>query len=261
MADNVIVGSGAGIESRVKVFGSARPRKLGTAPDVFASFSPYPGAKTGVTLATGLIDAMSGRFSIVTAPGAGSPTEIKTFRFDLFKPNTGASAWCAPRNPLPPGVPLVTSSFVAFDGDYTGGVSLSTGWVAAGVLGGAQSIVLAQDAAPGIVKIFSSGSALDGEPAVYLKSPDAHDTKVSFRETASFTPFDDAPSSGVRVATTSTTSGADVLVSGLDAAGSGVRVRKFGMQRSSPTATTLSPTLLAEVSSSPGTAPSWLGGD
>lgn len=260
LADNVIVGSGAGMESTVKVFGSALPSQPGTAPDVFASFSPYPGEATGVTVAAGLIDAVSGRFSIVTAPGAGSRPQIKTFRFDLYKPNTGASAWCAPSNPLPPGVPRVTSEFLAFDGDYAGGLSLATGWIAGGTLGGAQSIVIGQSAGPGIVKIFSSGSALDGEPAVYLKSPDAHDDNVTFRETASFRPFADARSSGVRVATTSTTSGADVLVSGLDASGSRVRVRKYGMQRTTATAKTLSPKLLGDVLSARGTAPSWLGG-
>jgi hypothetical protein len=260
-AANVVVGSGAGIESSVKVFGSALPRQLGAAPDVFASFSPYPGATTGVTVAAGLVDAVSGRFSIVTAPGAGSPARIKTFRFDLYRPNTGASAWCAPSDPLPPGVPRLTADFVAFGDGYTGGVSLSTGWVGGGEWGGAQSIVLAQGAAPGAVKIFSSGSALDGEPEVYLRSPDQHDAAVAFREIARFIPFADAPSSGVRVATTSTTGGADVLVSGRDAAGTGVRVRKYRMERASATARTLSPVLLAEVAASPGSVPSWLGGD
>ena len=259
LADNVIVGSGAGIESSVKVFGAARPSKLGEAPDVFASFSPYPGSATGVTLATGMVDAMSGRVSIVTAPGPGSQAQIKTFRFDLYAPNTGASAWCAPRNPLPPGVPLLTSDFPVFAGGYSGGVSLSTGWVA-GAYGGAQSIVVAQTSGPGLVKVFSSGSALDGEPVVYLRSPDAHDSRVAFHEIASFTPFDDAPSSGVRVATTSTVYGADVLVRGADAAGKSTRVRRYGMERTSSTARTLSPKLLAELATMPGAAPSGLGG-
>jgi FtsP/CotA-like multicopper oxidase with cupredoxin domain len=261
MADNVIVGSGAGIESSVKVFGSALPSQLGAAPPVFASFSPYPGDATGVTIASGLVDAVSGRFSIVTAPGAGSASRIKTFRFDLYRPNTGPSAWCAPRDPLPPDVPRVTSDFVAFDGNYSGGVSLATGWVGGGKYGGAESIVIAEDSAPGVVKIFSSGSALDGEPDIYLKSPDEHDTKVEFREVSSFTPFGDAPSAGVRVATTSTTAGADVLVSGLDATGSAVRVRKFGMERTAAAARTLSPKVLGDIESAAGTAPSSLGGD
>ena len=50
-------------------------------------------------------------------------------------------------------------------------------------------------------------------------------------------------------------------MSGLDAAGTGVRVRKYGLLRATPDATTLSPKLLADVASSRGTAPSRLGGD
>jgi len=260
-ADNLIVAAGPGIESIVKVFGSRLPEQLGVAPEVFASFSPYPGAETGVSVAAGLVDADSGRSSIVTAPGPGSPPLVKTFRFDLYRVNTGAAAWCAPSDALPPGVPRLTSEFVAFDASYAGGVSLSTGWVAAGTLGGAQSIVVAQDAAPGTVKLFSSGSALDGQPASYLESPDQHDDAVVFREVASFAPFADAPSSGVRAATTSTTSGADLLVSGLDAAGTELRVRKYGLLRATPDATTLTPELIAEVASEPGTVPGSVGGD
>ena len=260
-ADNLIVAAGAGIESIVKVFGSELPRQLGAAPDVFASFSPYPGATTGVSVAAGMVDAVSGRSSIVTAPGAGSPPQVKTFRFDLYRPNTGAAAWCAPSDALPLDVPRVTSEFLAFGAGYTGGLSLSTGWLDAGALGGARSIVVAQDAAPGTVKVFSSGSALDGQPASYLESPDQHDATVAFREIASFAPFADAPSAGVRAATTSTTSGADLLVSGLDAAGMDVRVRRYALRRASPDATTLTPELLADVESAPGRVPSSLGGD
>jgi FtsP/CotA-like multicopper oxidase with cupredoxin domain len=259
-SDNVIVASGAGMESTVKVFGSTLPSTTHTAPDVFASFSPYPGSKSGVEVAAGLVDSMSGRSSIVTAPGVGEPSTIKTFRFDLFRPNEGAAAWCAPRNPLPPGVPLVTSEFAAFDPGYTGGVSLSTGWIT-GAWGGAKSIVVSQTAGPGLVKVFSSGSGLDGEPAGYLRSPSDHETGVTFHQIARFSPFEDAPASGVRVATTSTVQGADVLVSGLDAAGAEVRVRKYGLERAEKKARDLTPKLLSEVGTFPGTTPISLGGD
>jgi FtsP/CotA-like multicopper oxidase with cupredoxin domain len=260
-ADNLIVAAGPGIESVVEVFSATLPGQLGAAPQIFASFSPYPGATSGVSVAAGMVDAESGRSSIVTAPGAGSPPQVKTFRFDLYRANTGAAAWCAPSDALPADVPRVTSDFLAFDASYLGGLSLSTGWVTASTLGGARSIVVAQDAAPGTVKLFSSGSALDGQPASYLESPDQHDTKVSFTEIASFAPFADAPASGVRAATTSTTSGADLLVSGLDAAGTAVRVRKYGLVRATPGATSLTPELLADVESSAGIVPSSIGGD
>ena len=105
-----------------------------------------------------------------------------------------------------------TASFIPFGDDYRGGVSLATGWLA-GSLGGAKRIVVSQLADRGAVKVFSSGSALDGGPAMYLHSPMHHGHGAHFREIASFEPFDG--SAGTRVATTSTTTGADLLVSGV----------------------------------------------
>ena len=106
--------------------------------------------------------------------------------------------------------------------------------------------------------MFAQTKVVNAQAALVYCLPHAN---VEFREISSFTPFTDGPSAGVRVATTSTTSGADLLVSGLDAAGRRVRVRKYGMERTSATARTLSPRLLDEVESSPGTVPSWLGGN
>ena len=40
-ADNIIVGSGAGIPSEVRVYGSELPSSPGMAPALFATFSPY----------------------------------------------------------------------------------------------------------------------------------------------------------------------------------------------------------------------------
>ena len=71
MADNIIVGSGPGMESQVKVFSSTLPGESGKAPEVFSAFTPVPGSETGVTLATGMVESGSGRESIVTAPGPG----------------------------------------------------------------------------------------------------------------------------------------------------------------------------------------------
>ena len=57
----------------------------------------------------------------------------------------------------------MTSQFMAYDESYTGGVSLSTGWVA-GAEGGAKSIVTGQLAGDGTVRVWSTGSRLDGQP-------------------------------------------------------------------------------------------------
>jgi hypothetical protein len=255
MAANIIVGSGRGMESQVKVFSSALPAEHGKAPDVFSSFKPYPGSQSGVTLATGLVEMESGRESIVTAPGPGEPATVKSFRYDLYAPTERALANGVP-NPSGPGEPMVSSEFLAYDQAYTGGVSLSTGWVA-GEEGGAKSIITGQLAADSTVRVWSSGSRLDGQPAMYLHSPDQHGGHVDFRQTASFAPFTGgAP--GVSVATTSTTAGADLLVSGAGA--QGAEVRKYGLARPDPQANTLAPKLLTTLPPIPGVNAAPLGG-
>jgi len=53
----------------------------------------------------------------------------------------------------------------------------------------------------GMVKVYSSGSALQGAPPMYLDSPAAHERMTNFGLVASFNPF--GGSSGVNVATVS----------------------------------------------------------
>ena len=77
----------------------------------------------------------------------------------------------------------------------------------------------------GSVKLFSSGSALDGGPSVYLQPPSHHGHGAQFREIADFKPFEG--SAGTRVATTSTTTGAALLVSGVAAGGTDASVLKY----------------------------------
>lgn len=252
LADNIIVGTGPGVESQVKVFSSTLPTERGGAPEVFSSFTPYPGSKSGVTVATGLVDTASGRPSIVTAPGPGEAPWVKTFRYDLFQPTAKASARGGHGShgghggAGGPGEPTTTSEFLAFDEGYTGGVSLATGWVA-GAEGGAKSIVTGMAGGPGTVRVFSSGSRLDGEPGMYTESPDHHSGAVDFRQIASFAPF---AGGGVQVAATSTTTGADLLVSGRGAGGA--EVRKIELGRADPQATTVVPTVVGALPAVPG---------
>ena len=70
-ADNIVVGSGPGIPSAVRVYSSTLPSSPGTAPVLFSSFRPYAGDRSGVSLSTGFVDYATGRYSIVTAPGPG----------------------------------------------------------------------------------------------------------------------------------------------------------------------------------------------
>ncbi len=55
-ADNIIVGSGPGIPSEVKVFSSKLPSSPGTAPELFSTFNPYLDDRNGVSVASGFVD-------------------------------------------------------------------------------------------------------------------------------------------------------------------------------------------------------------
>jgi len=255
-SDNIIVGSPPGLSSEVKIFRSLLPASTGGTPSLFASFRPYGEDASGVSIATGFVDFSTGRESIVTAPGPGSPSEVKVFAFPLLKPidkngegHTHAAASDQPVN---------TASFVPFGSDYRGGVSLATGWLA-GVLGGAKRIIVSQLAEKGSVKVFSSGSALDGGPSLYLQNPLQHDHGAHFREIAAFEPFDG--SAGTRVATTSTTTGANLLVSGVAGGGTEASVVKYELVRPNARSTTLQAVRLGQVWSGKVAQPAMLGGD
>src|SRR5204862_4993089 len=118
--------------------------------------------------------------------------------------------------------PRMTAQFLAYDENFHDGVALSTGWVA-GAQGGAKSIVTSQLGDKGTVRVWSNGSMIDGQPAIYLDNPNHHEENLEYRQIASFEPF---AGGGVTVATTSTTGGADLLVSGK--VGDGTEVRKVG---------------------------------
>jgi FtsP/CotA-like multicopper oxidase with cupredoxin domain len=251
-ADNIVVSSGFGSPSEVKVFSTKLPA-LGAAPDLFSSFSPYPGDQSGVRLASGFTDFATGRNSIVTAPGEGSPAEIKLFVYTLFTPIESGTA----TEPVDIHKPTNTATITPFGSDYRGGVSLAAGWLT-GSQGGAEAIVVGQEASPGAVKVYSSGSALQGGPEMYLRSMMAHNHTVDFTEAASFTPFGEG--SGVSVATTSTTTGADLLVSGVSADDGNVQIRKFQLVRPSPDAGMLDAKQIGQIVSA-GSTPSVLGGD
>ncbi len=247
-ADNIIVGSGAGTTDRVRIFSSELPA-LGTAPATFATFAPYGSDASGVNLAAGFVDFLTGRNSIVTAPGTGA--QVKVFSYSLMTPIGAPPAW--PNNP---GSAHMDASFMPFGANYRGSMSIATGWLA-GSYGGAEAIAAGQPSGPGTVKVFSTGTALQGNPPMYLRSAMMHEMASSFSQIASFEPF--AGASGVRVATTSTTIGADLLASGTR--GGTVQIEKFRLTRSNPQARALTATRVHAIWSGMGTAPAVLGGD
>jgi hypothetical protein len=252
LADNIIVGSGPGMESQIKVFSSALPGESGKAPDVFSTFTPYPGSQSGVNLATGMVEAGSGRESIVTAPGKGDAPLVKTFRWDLYTPTARAQAnGTTPQgHSTKPSDPTMTAQFMAYDEGNKDGVTVSTGWVA-GAEGGAKSIVTGQLGGTGTVRVWSTGSRLDGQPAFYLDNPNHHEENVKYAQIAEFAPFaGGAP--GVTVATSSTVYGADLLVAGLTPGGQ--EVRKYTLERPAPDAKTVAPKLVSTLPVIPGLA-------
>ncbi|WP_454918102.1 multicopper oxidase family protein [Xanthobacter sediminis] len=272
-ADNIIVGSGPGVPGEVKVFRAVRG-PAGWAPAVFSSFSPYGADRSGVAISSGTVDFATGRQSILTAPGPGAPGRVKVFAFPLLGRVGGAEGSVAAgvptqavaaqggfspfadicRSPVPVGAPVVTAEFAPFGDDYRGGLSLATGWLA-GDLGGAERIVVGQSDG-GAVKVFTSGSALDGGPPMYIHGADAHPA-VAFEEMASFFPAGPGRR-GVSVATTSTTSGADLLVAAPGETGQAIL--RFDLVRPDATARVLEARRISEMRVD-GSSPVTLGGD
>jgi FtsP/CotA-like multicopper oxidase with cupredoxin domain len=246
--DNIIAGSGAGITDRVNVYSTELPA-LGTPPALFSSFTPYRNDRSGVSVATGVVDLMSGRYSIVTAPGPGPESLLEVFRYSLMS-HIGTVDAAAPQ-------PDRTATFAPFGSAYRGGISLGVGWIA-GSQGGAQSIVAGQ-VNGGAVKVYTSGNALQGAPMLYLMNPEMHDRDIMFTQVANFSPFGTV--NGVHVGTTATTMGADLLVSGSLAGSGAAQVVKYDLVRAAPKDTTLTPKRLDVVSSTTGAKPGPIAGN
>jgi hypothetical protein len=125
--DNIIVGSGHGIPSEVKVYASKLPTSTGAAPAVFSTFKPYPNDTSGVSLSAGIVDFSTGRNSIVTAPGLGSVAQVEVFTFPLL--TLIAQGGHAGMQMGAVDQPTKSASFLPFGEQYKGGVSLGTGWL------------------------------------------------------------------------------------------------------------------------------------
>lgn len=204
--NNLIVASGPGRSNEIRVFSSDLPSSPGEAPEVIAAYAPFAG-DDGSVITAGMV--VPGRISIVAAP-IGSD-RIAVHQFPLFSGvgDGPASAGL--------GEPVLVSAFGAFD-DYDGPLSLATGWVAARE-GGVESIVVGQASGAGEVRVISWSSRLTDESAMYVEHGH-HGHSVSFTPTLTFTPLDGP----VAVATTSTTSGANIIVAGRDDVGPVVNV-------------------------------------
>ncbi len=188
---DVVVGSGAGVESDVKVIDGAMLAQ-GTAV-VTAEFMPYdPDFLGGVTVATADITG-SGHDDVVVAPGPGGGPDVKVY--------DGSQ--------LAQGNAVATANFFAFDPAFVGGVSL-----AAGNINGTGHDDLIVGAGPGggpQVKVFDGAQLAMGQVVT----------------TASFYAFTTAFAGGVQVEVTSATGSARDIVNVVTDPGGGPEVETF----------------------------------
>ncbi len=133
---------------------------------------------------------------------------VKTWLFDLYTRN-GSTDWLPTRQR-----PMRTSSFLAFESTYTGGVNVATGWIAGG-LGGFSRIIAGKQTGASTVTVFTSGSALTGHPALYLMPASNHSMMAEFTKAADFEAFPGS-TTGVDVTTSANPLSADLVVSGVD---------------------------------------------
>ena len=220
-ADNIIVGSGPGIPSEVRVFGTELPSSLGTAPALFSTFNPYADDRSGVSVASGFVDFATGRNSIVTAPGPGTPTQVKVFSFSLMKPLHARPTDVADEEPMSGPQGGSSNRRVHAVRSRLQRRRLSGHRLADRIVGRRRGDHRwpAERPRHGESLLERLGTAGRTE-SLFAKRRGAHaDPHLHGHRT--FNPFDQA--SGVRVATTSTTVGADLLVSGISQSG---QVRK-----------------------------------
>ena len=217
------------------MFSTELPSSLGTAPALFSTFNPYPDDQSGVSVCLRLRRFLHRPQQHRHRAGPGQPGGGEGVRLPAVEADRRQEARRRRRSASPVDIhkPASTARVHAVrHATIAAACRWPTGWLA-GSLGGAEAIVVGQLAGPGTVKVYSSGSALEGGPEMYLAQPDGahHRRRPLPRSRASIR---SAAASGVSVATTSTTIGADLLVSGVSPADNSAQVRKFQLVR--PTA-------------------------
>ena len=159
---------------------------------MFSSFTPYPGSEVRChPCHRAWSNSGSGRESIVTAPGPGDAPQIKTFRWDLYKPDRARAGQRHgdAGHSSKPNDPTMTSQFLAYDESYTGGI------VAVDRLGRRrrgrrqEHRHRATRRATAPCGSGRTGRGWTGSPAMYLDNPNHHEENVKYAQIASFAPF------------------------------------------------------------------------
>ena len=179
LADNVIVGSGAGhrVDRQGLRLDAAEPARHGAGR--LRELLAVPGRRRPASaVAAGLVDAVSGRSSIVTAPGRGQPGRRSRRSASTSTGRTPARRHGARRAiRCRPDVPRVTSDFLAFDGALRGRRLALDRLDRGGALRRRAVDRRRAGRRPRHRQdLLERLRARRRSPTVYLKSPDEHDT-------------------------------------------------------------------------------------
>ena len=239
------------------MFSSKLPSSPGTAPALFSSFSPYPDDRSGVSLTSGFVDFATGRNSIVTTPQLRRPDAGQGVRLHAHGANRRqdprgderlSSAWG-------PGADRVVHVLRhRLSGRRVVGHRLADRIDRRRRADRRRPV----DRARRRESLFERLGA-PRRPGDVSAQRDGARPIVNFTEAASFAPF--SGSAGVSVATTSTTTGADLLVSGVSAEDKTVQVLKYNFVRPSADAVMLQAKEIGKVISAAGSLPDGTGGD
>lgn len=204
------------------------PTAIGTAPLIYASFSPTltPCDTTASTkgleitsLSRGLLNVKGGRFSIIV--GMQSLIRVYTFTSEYSNILDAKYIGKLSVNNHPVYCPKLVASFYPYGKAYTGGISVTAGYTQA-IFGGAEALVVSQlSSTHGEFSMFSSGDLLNGWPPLYGEDPseDEYFYQTSFKKVYSMstatTSNVESTKKSVYVATSSNPYGADIFVSSM----------------------------------------------
>jgi hypothetical protein len=185
--DDIIVAPGPGAVPEVKVFSGADGTLLGR----FMAYDQQ--FRGGVNVASAIVQD-GGRYSVVTAPGPGTPQPVKLFDVDWYSSNSQVSQGVYTFNE--------TASVLPYGPTFRGGVNVGTGPIE-GQNGGFGAILTAPASdGPPLIKSFVSTDHLHTGTA----------GTVTLKEVASLMAFDISYRAGVSVSSVSTPVGADLIV-------------------------------------------------
>jgi hypothetical protein len=191
----------------VQVFNAADGATLGR-------FLAYGETFTGGVTVSSAIVQDGGRYSVVTAPGAGAPQAVKVFDVDWYSANSGVDQGIYTFQE--------TASIMPYGATFRGGVNVATGPVE-GQNGGFNVILTAP--VSGVAPLIKSFALRNGVGHGHAGGDTT--AKPELREMASLLAYDVSHRAGVTVSAVSTPVGADVIVGSASGASGLLRRLRF----------------------------------